>query len=297
MTAYLIAMATQAGIFALLALSLNLQWGYTGLLNFGVVGFFALGGYGYALATTVLGLPALGGILVAVLVGAVAAYPIGLASIRLRIDFYLAIATLGFGEVVRAIIVNETWLTRGTQGMAVPMFFPDLDAPTNRVIMLGIVIGAIILLFLAFERLGRSPFGRTIEAIRDNEDAARSLGKPVAGFKIQVFVIGSAVAAAAGALNAVFVNYLVPEQFVPIISFYAWIALIIGGSGSNRGVILGSVLLVLFLEGSRFLKDVLPPELGLGDDKLAALRFMAIGLMLIIVPIWRPQGLWGRKEF
>ena len=127
-------------------------------------------------------------------------------------------------------------------------------------------------------------------------DAARSLGKPVAGFKIQVFVIGSAVTAAAGALNAIFVNYLVPEQFLPIVSFYVWIALIIGGSGSNKGVILGSVILVLFLEGSRFLKDLLPADTGLTDDKIAALRFMAIGLALVVVPIWRPQGLWGRKE-
>lgn len=296
MTAYLIAMATQAGIFALLALALNLQWGYTGLLNFGVVGFFALGAYAYALVTTALGGPALLGILAAIVVGAVAAWPIGLASIRLRVDFYLAIATLGFGEVVRAVIVNETWATRGTQGMAVEMFFPGLGVEANRILMLGIVLAAIALLYFAFQRLGRSPFGRTIEAIRDNEDAARSLGKPVAGFKIQVFVIGSAVTAAAGALNAVFVNYLVPEQFLPIVSFYVWIALIIGGSGSNKGVILGSVILVLFLEGSRFLKDLLPADTGLTDDKIAALRFMAIGLALVVVPIWRPQGLWGRKE-
>jgi len=297
MTSYLIAMLTQAGIYALLALGLNLQWGYTGLLNFGVVGFFAMGSYAYALTTVMLGWPPLAGIAVAVTVGALVAYPLGLASIRLRVGFYLAIVTLGFSEVVRSIIVNEQWLTNGTRGIPVSMFFAGLTPLQNQLIMLAIVLVAIAVLYAVFERLGRSPFGRTIEAIRDNEDAARSLGKPVAAFKIEVFMIGSAVAAFAGALNAVYVSYLVPDQFLPIITFYIWMAMIIGGSGSNRGVVLGCAILVVFLEGSRFLKDVLPAEFMFSDARMAAFRFMMIGLALTVIPIYWPRGLLGRKEF
>jgi branched-chain amino acid transport system permease protein len=290
-------MATQAGIYALLALGLNLQWGYTGLLNFGLVGFFAMGAYAYALTTLTLGWPPLAGVAAAIVLGALVAYPMGLASIRLRVGFYLAIVTLGFSEVVRSVIVNEQWLTNGTRGLPVAMFFAGLTPFQNQLIMLATVLVCIVVVYFAFARLGAAPFGRTIEAIRDNEDAARSLGKPVAAFKIEVFMIGSAVAAGAGALNAVYVSYLVPDQFLPIITFYIWMAMIIGGSGSNRGVILGSVILVLFLEGSRFLKDVLPAEYLFSDARMAAFRFMMIGLALTIIPIYWPRGLWGRKEF
>ncbi|MGA0565592.1 branched-chain amino acid ABC transporter permease [Ancylobacter sp. VNQ12] len=296
MTAYLVAMGIQAGIYALLALSLNLQWGYTGLLNFGVVGFFALGAYTYALTTVTLGMHPVIGLLTAIVTSALIAYPLGLVSIRLRTGFYLAIVTLGFGEVVRSVIVNEQWLTSGTRGIPISLLIPGSAPLTNQSFLLALVLAAILIIYFAFERLGHSPFGRTIEAIRDNEDAARSLGKPVAGFKIEIFMIGSAVAGAAGALNAVQVGYLVPDQFVPIITFYIWMAMIIGGSGSNRGVIFGCGLLVLFLEGSRFLKDILPAEYMLSDARMAALRFVVIGLALILVPIRWPRGIWGRKE-
>lgn len=296
MTAYLVAMATQAGLYALLALSLNLQWGYTGLLNFGVVGFFALGAYGYALAAGPAGLPPALALALATAVGAVVALPLGLASIRLRVGFYLAIVTLGFGEVVRSVIVNERWLTNGTRGMPVVEFFPGLSPAVGGVVMLGVVLAAVGAVFLALERLGRSPYGRTIEAIRENEDAARSLGKPVAGFKVEVFMVGAAIAAATGGLYAVYVGYLVPDQFLPILTFYVWMAAIVGGSGSNRGVVLGCAILVFFLEGSRFVKDVLPDEIAIPDARLAALRFMLIGLALTLIPIHWPRGIWGRKE-
>ncbi|MEW5424529.1 branched-chain amino acid ABC transporter permease [Amorphus sp. 3PC139-8] len=238
MTAYIIAMATQVGLYALLALGLNLQWGYTGLLNFGVVGFFALGAYTYALVSGPLGLPPAIGFLAAIAAGAIAALPLGLASIRLRVGFYLAIVTLGFGEVVRSIIVNERWLTNGTRGLPVADFFPGLSVSASASVMLALVLTALAVVFVLLERLGRSPYGRTIEAIRENEDAARSLGKPVAGFKVEVFMLGAAIAAAVAAFNAVYVGYLVPDQFLPILTFYVWMAVIVGGRGSNRGVVL-----------------------------------------------------------
>ncbi len=297
MTAYLVAMATQAGLYALLALSLNLQWGYAGLLNFGQVGFFACGAYAYGITAGIFGWhPALA-VLAAVLAAMLAALPIGFASIRLRQPFYLAVVTLGFSEIVRAVITNESWLTNGTRGLAVRFFVPGTAAATNRLVMLALVLLAVALVFLLLERLGRSPFGRTVEAIRDNEDAARSLGKDVSRFKVRIFLLGAAIAGGAGALDAVYVGYLVPEQFLPIVTFYVWMAIVIGGPGSNRGAILGSALLVVFLEGSRFLKDVLPAGLAVSDATMAAVRFVAVGAVLTVMPLYRPRGLLGRESF
>jgi branched-chain amino acid transport system permease protein len=293
MTAYLVAMLILAGIYCLLALGLNLHWGYTGLINFGHVGFFAIGAYTSALATTALAWPIPAGFVAAVALAGASAYPLGLVSIRLRTD-YLAIVTLGFSEVIRAFLVNERWLTKGTQGLSyIPRPFHQLPTGLNEVVFLILVLLLLAAAFWMVRRLGRSPFGRTLEAIRENEEAAQSLGKYVASFKIRSFVIGAAIAGAAGSLYAHYINYVVPEQFLPLVTFYVWMAVILGGSGSNRGVILGTLVLMLFLEGSRFVKDFIP---FVSDVKLAALRFMAVGLGLIGLLLNRPQGILGRRE-
>ena len=293
MTAYLAAMLILAGIYCLLALGLNLQWGYTGLINFGHVGFFAIGAYTSALLTTKLAWPIPAGFLAALILAGASAYPLGLVSIRLRTD-YLAIVTLGFSEVVRAVLVNERWLTKGTQGLSyIPRPFGQLPTGLSEIAYLALVLGVSGAAFWMVRRLGRSPFGRTLEAIRENEEAAQSLGKYVASFKIRSFVIGAAIAGAAGALYAHYINYVVPEQFLPLVTFYVWMAVILGGSGSNRGAILGTLVLMLFLEGSRFAKDFIP---FVSDVKLAALRFMAVGLGLILLLLYRPQGILGRKD-
>ena len=293
MTAYLAAMLILAGIYCLLALGLNLQWGYTGLINFGHVGFFAIGAYTSALLTTQLAWPIPAGFLAALILAGASAYPLGLVSIRLRTD-YLAIVTLGFSEVVRAVLVNERWLTKGTQGLSyIPRPFGQLPTGLSEIAYLALVLGVSGAAFWMVRRLGRSPFGRTLEAIRENEEAAQSLGKYVASFKIRSFVIGAAIAGAAGSLYAHYINYVVPEQFLPLVTFYVWMAVILGGSGSNRGVILGTLVLMLFLEGSRFAKDFIP---FVSDVKLAALRFMAVGLGLILLLLYRPQGILGRRD-
>ncbi len=293
MTAYFVAMLILAGIYCLLALGLNLHWGYTGLINFGHVGFFAIGAYASALLTTQLAWPIPAGFIAAVILAGASAYPLGLVSIRLRTD-YLAIVTLGFSEVVRAFLVNERWLTRGTQGLSyIPRPFGQLPTGLNEAVFLLLVVAVLAAAFWLVRRLGRSPFGRTLEAIRENEEAAQSLGKNVASFKIRSFVIGAAIAGAAGSLYAHYINYVVPEQFLPLVTFYVWMAVILGGAGSNRGVILGTLVLMMFLEGSRFAKDFIP---FVSDVKLAALRFMAVGLGMILLLLYRPQGILGREE-
>ncbi len=293
MTAYLVAMLILVGIYALLALGLNLHWGYTGLINFGHVGFFAIGAYTSALVTTRLGWPIPAGFAAAVVLAGLSAYPLGLVSIRLRVD-YLAIVTLGFSEVVRAFLVNERWLTNGTNGISyIPRPFAGLTTGANEMAYCLLVLICLAVAYWMVERLGRSPFGRVLEAIRENEEAAESLGKHVAAFKIRSFVIGAGLAGAAGCLYAHYVNFVVPDQFLPLVTFYVWMAVILGGAGSNKGVVLGTLLLLVFLEGSRFAKDFMP---FISDVRLAALRFMIVGLAMIVVPVYKPQGLWGRKE-
>jgi len=293
MTAYFVAMFNLACIYALLALGLNLQWGYTGLINFGHVAFFAIGAYTAALTTTVLDWPIVGGFAAAIALAGASSYPLGLVSIRLRTD-YLAIVTLGFSEVIRAVLINEIWLTNGTNGISyIPRPFGSLPTGTNEMVFLLMMLVILGAAFALIRRLTQSPFGRALEAIRENEEAAQSLGKYVAGFKIRSFIIGAAIAGAAGAAYAHYINFVVPDQFLPLVTFYVWMAVILGGSGSNRGVILGTIFLMVFIEGSRFVKDFIP---FISDVKLAALRFMIVGLGMVLFLLYRPQGVMGRKN-
>lgn len=290
MDAYLLAVSVAALIYLLMALGLNLHYGFTGLINFGQVGFFALGAYSSALLV-LAGAPILLGFLAAIAVTAAAAIPLGFLSLRLRSD-YLAIVTLGFSEAIRLAIVNERWLTNGVQGVpSIP------DIPTGLGLAVSGPMGAFLVLLAAnalvillVMRLTRSPFGRAIQAIRDDEDAMLALGKEPGGFKIKVFMIGAALAGLAGAIYAHYVTYITPEQFLPLVTFYVWVAIILGGAGRISGAVVGTLALITFLEGSRFVRDVLP---GVSEVELASVRLFAIGLALVLLIRFRPGGIMG----
>ena len=296
MDAYLIAVSVTALIYLLMALGLNLQYGFTGLINFGHVGFFALGAYTSALLVGA-GVPMPLGFLAALIVPAVAAVPLGILSLRLRAD-YLAIVTLGFSEAVRLAIINEKWLTHGVQGIPgitdiTTGFGLPLSGPVSALIILLIANGLAILVIF---RLTRSPFGRAIQAIRDDEDAMLALGKEPGSFKIRVFMIGASLAGLAGAIYGHYVTFITPEQFVPLVTFYVWVAIILGGAGRVSGAIVGTLALVTFLEGSRFLRDALP---GVSEVEMASVRLFVIGLALVLLIQFRPSGImgdWTRRE-
>jgi branched-chain amino acid transport system permease protein len=144
---------------------------------------------------------------------------------------------------------------------------------------------------LMLRRIVRSPFGRVIEAIRDNEEALRALGKDPARFKIQVLALGAALAGVAGAFYAHYITYLSPDQFIPLVTFYVWMAMIMGGVGRVSGAVAGALLLMLFLEGTRFLRDLAPDLVSAVD--MASLRLGAVGLALVLFTLFRPQGLMG----
>lgn len=288
MEAYLLAIAIVTAIYMLLTLGLNLQFGFTGLINFGHVGFFCIGAYAAAILST-QGAPVLLGFVAAAVLAGLAAWPIGIVSLKLR-DDYFAIVTLGFSEVVRLVATSEQWLTKGVQGIpGIPPLFAGFGT-AQPVLILAALAAVNLLAALAMHRIVRSPFGRMIGAIRDNEDAVKALGKDPAGFKIQVLMLGAALAGIAGAFYAHYIGYIVPDQFIPLVTFQIWMALIMGGAGRVSGALAGTVILMLFLEGSRFLRDVVP---FVSDVGMASVRLGAVGLALVLFTLFRPQGIMG----
>ncbi|OYR80976.1 branched-chain amino acid ABC transporter permease [Halorubrum sp. E3] len=312
---YFLFLVGLAGMYALLSFGLNAQWGFTGLINFSVAAFFGVGAYGSALMTAdsspiAGGFNPLVGLVVALVVAFVLALLIGIPTLRLRAD-YLAIASLGLAEVVRLIVLNERWLTNGSAGLrGIPSFFqgwPVLSSFPEAMPGLRLVVipGSPILLetafwqsllnvalvlafaggaFLVFRRAHRSPWGRVLRTIRSDEDLARALGKNTYSFKMQSFVLGSLIMALAGVFYAHLNLYVGPGDLDPITTFYAWVAVILGGSGSNRGALFGGIVIVTIREGTRFLNDVALPI----DP--APLRLLLIGVVIVAVMRYRPQG-------
>jgi branched-chain amino acid transport system permease protein len=293
MTAYLVAVGIVALIYTLLTIGLNLQYGYTGLINFGVVAFFAIGAYTSALLT-LHGWWLVPAFCVATVLGAVVAYPIGLLSLRLS-DEYLAVVTLGFSEVVRIVLQQEEWLTRGVQGLpGIPRMFASMGVGGYAdVAILAVLVACNVAVIGLMLHLVRSPYGRLIQAIRDDEVAVEAMGKDPRRLKVQVFMLGAGVAGLAGAFYAHFITYLSPDQFLPLVTFYVWIAMIIGGTGRTGGAVAGSLLLLIFLEGSRFARDLVP---GVSEVQMASVRLALVGLALIMFTLYRPQGIMGSRR-
>lgn len=292
MDAYLVAIFTVVLIYALLAIGLNLQYGESGLINFGHVAFFALGAYASAL-TALRGWPLPLSFALGAFIAAISAIPIGLAALRLRED-YLAIVTLGFSEAVRLVLQQEREITLGVQGVpGIPKLFASLGPRFTDWAILAALLIAVAIAAWATHWLKNSPFGRLLRAIRDNEAAVVAVGKDPAIFKIQVFMFGAALAGLSGAFYAHFLTFISPEQFVPLVTFYVWMSIILGGVGSLRGALAGTLLLVAFLEGSRFIRDIFP---GIAEVQMASVRLALVGLAIIVFVLWRPQGLFGAVQ-
>ncbi len=292
MAAYLQAIGIIALIYALLALGLNLQFGLTRLVNFGVVAFFAIGAYTSALLA-LAGVPLILSFTAALILAGISALPLGLLSLRLRED-YLAIVTLGFSEAVRITLQQEEWLTKGVQGLpGIPKVFASLGAGDSDTALFCILLAVTACVAWGTVRLTRSPLGRLLRAIGDDEPALMALGKNPTRFKVQIFMVGAALAGLAGAFYAHFITFISPEQFIPLVTFYVWMGLIMGGSGTVRGALGGAVLLMVFLEGSRFIKDWIP---GVSEVQMASVRLAAVGLALILVTLYRPNGIFGKRD-
>jgi branched-chain amino acid transport system permease protein len=288
MESYLLAMAAFAAFYALMALGLNVIWGLAGMVNLGLVGFFAIGAYTSALLTQKLHAPMLAGWIAAILAAAICGIAVALITARLKGD-YLAIVTLGFSEVIRLIASNEIWLTGGTDGISgiAGPWRGTLSPLGFNAQFAGLAWGAVAVIAWLLGRLSTSPFGRVLRAIREDEMVAAVAGKPVLAFKVQAFAVGAAVLGLAGALYAHYNGYVAPDDFQPLVTIYVVLALIMGGTGTMRGAVLGGVLVIALTEGTRFLGGALP---GLTPVRIAALREAVIGCTLIVVLYARPDG-------
>jgi neutral amino acid transport system permease protein len=351
MVIYFVFLTISAATYALFSLGLNLQWGVTGLINFGHVAFMAIGAYSTVLLS-MQGVP----IPIAVLVGAglsaLLGLLIGMSTLRLRED-YLGIVTIGVSELVRLVAKNEAWLTKGTfgvQGYPVPFNFKP-DYPT-RLFLIGwltvicglalwrlwlwlskdmsravggsiscifvltvYVCGALSLytydpraglmlltltvltvVYIGLEQLVNSPWGRVLKAIREDEEVPKALGKNVFWYKLQAFAIGGAIAGISGAFYA-WQFSVFPDNFEPLITFNAWIIVMLGGSGNNLGTIIGAIIFWGYYELTRTdLFKTIFRALHLDDTQQGAFRIMIIGLILMLLMVLRPQGILGKKE-
>ncbi len=290
MAPYLASLLLFGGIYAMLALGLNLQWGHTGLVNLGFVAFFALGAYSAALLT-LNGVPLLVAAVIAVVIAGLVAYPLGRLTLRLQ-DDYLAIVTFGFAEVVRILLLNTRWVG-GADGLTgIPQLFGPLAADVRPFIQLGAVLMVVALVLVLARRLTESPYGRVLRAIRDSAEAARSLGKETEGYKVVALVLGSALAGLAGAIYAHYIGYVSPDQFDPSLTFLIFTGIVIGGS-SHWGAAVGTLVFIAAMEATRFLGDV---GLPISQSDFAQLRLLVIGLLLIVLMQRKREGLWPYRH-
>lgn len=308
--AYLVSLAIMAGIYAVFCLGLNIQWGYTGLFNIGIAGFFCIGAYTSAMVTTPmpsgiyaqyvhqlfgLNLPFVFGLMGAAVICGIVAFFIGLLTLKLG-DDYLAIATLGIAETFRLIFNNEQLLANGPRGlMGLPQPLEGLVDPKNyNYIYLFIVLFIMIMIYLLIEQAIRSPWGRVLRAVREDEISAAMSGKNILKFKIQALVFGAMIMGIGGALYAHYTKAISPDVFTPLYgTFIIWVMLMAGGSGNNKGAILGAFLIWGIWIGTKFMTDLLPYTL---KARAPYIRFLLIGILLEIILIYRPQGILGEEK-
>ena len=292
---------TMALSFAIICLGLNVQWGQTGVFNVGVSGFVAVGAYTSALLTTPPSTAHLGGFALPIAVGWIAAalvsaalsFLIGAITIRLRSD-YLAIATFGVAVAVQLCALNLQPLTGGPFGIGfIPRPFGDLAGSplAFSLLNLAVLVALVGGLYFIQQRLARSPWGRVLRAIREDETAARALGKNPTLFRLQAFAIGGGIMGLAGAVQGHFIGFIAPDNYQPILTFQVWAMLIVGGSGNNRGAILGAVVVWgIWAASAAMIGAIVPAD---QQARAATLQIVTIGIALCIILLLRPRGILG----
>ena len=292
-----------AGTYVLFTLGLQLNVGYTGIVNFGQAGFMAIGAYAMGVLVVKahwsfwLALPT------AVLIAIGFGLMVGLPSLRLRAD-YFAIATIAAAEIVRITALNLRDVTGGNKGLfgfdeswnsladqidtwlrSLGWSDPESLFPLFIVVWVTALIATVLLHFAT-----KSPWGRVLRAVREDEDAARALGKNTLAYKLQSLAIAATLGALAGFFVAINLNFLTPEAFLPAFTFIGFAVLVLGGLANYWGVAVGAIIMWTILEGTRFI------DLPISAEREAAVRFMIVGLVLILLMAFRPQGMFGKKE-
>lgn len=289
---YLIHLAILVSIYAILALSLNLVVGYTGILSVTHAAFFGIGAYATAILSTRYEVNFFIAVLVGVLVTALFSLLIGRVLSKFRGDF-VVLGSVGFNMIVWSIMLNWQELTRG------PLGIPGIERPgvgimnyefsfASNVSFLILTLLFLLLIYTAARFMEKSSFGRVLKAIREDEDALQVFGYRALYYKLTVFVVGAMLASVAGALFASYITFIDPSTFTINESIFILSAIILGGLASNKGAVIGAVVLILLPEFLRFV--------GFPSDIAAQTRQAVYGIMLIVLMLYRPQGLVGEYK-
>jgi branched-chain amino acid transport system permease protein len=308
-----ISVGVLAGIYAIVALGLQVNTGFTGIVNFGAAGFMAIGAYSMAILVLEVGLSFWVSLPLAMLITMLFGAIVGLPSLRLRAD-YFAIATIAMAEMVRLFAQNARGLTGGNQGIFCADDDPsncyanswrDVSDSINGVVenfwsdpatlfpLLLVIWATVGIATVALIYLQKSPWGRVLRAIREDEDAARALGKNTLLFKLQSLAIAALLGAFGGFFLALNLATLHPIDFEPLITFFAFSVLVLGGLANYKGVFVGAILFWFVIEATRFIELPDPP---FTETRIAALRLAITGLLLIGLMAFRPQGLFGKRQ-
>jgi neutral amino acid transport system permease protein len=310
------AVGKDAIVFALACIGLNVHFGYTGLLNFGQAGFMAVGAYGTAITVSYFEQSIWLGLLVGILAAVVLALLMGVPTLRLRAD-YLAIVTIAGAEIIRLCVRSVTFgdVTGGSTGINgwadgfyEPNFLPSgrygfgpwqFSSNTWWWMLVGWSLVALSALLVA--ALIRSPWGRVLKSIREDEDAARSLGKNVFSYKMQALVLGGVIGSLGGVVNALATRAVLPDNFSTNVTFFAYTALILGGAARTFGPIVGSVIFWMILQfvdvtlREASSNDLLPASI-ISGTQVGQVRFMIVGVGLALLMVFRPQGIFGDRR-
>ncbi|MFT7476627.1 MAG: branched-chain amino acid transport system permease protein [Verrucomicrobiales bacterium] len=296
-----VSVLTLALIYAAVTMVLNVEAGWGGMWDLGVVGLVAVGAYTYGITTandpgleTIFqpGWPIWLGVLAAMAVTGVVAFLIGLPALRLRREYFL-ITTFAFAEVFRQLAIIQSEITNGTVGFnRLQRPFESIVSGTDyNYVLLAIAAVVALMVFALTSTISRSAYGRALRSMRDNEPAVLSVGIDVSRLRLQTFVMSGVVLGGIAPVYLWWTRSLVPQLFIPAFTFTAWTALVIGGMGSRLGPMLGALILIAFTEAVR-LVDVPPEQIKL----LIAFQPVAIGLLLIFVLRFRPEGLFPERN-
>ena len=285
---YLIHLAILIGIYAILGLSLNLVVGYTGLLSVAQSAFYGIGAYVTALLLVNNGWNFFPAMVVGVLASGIIALAIGLVLSKFDGDYY-ALASIGLGVIIYSVFLNWQSLTGG------PLGIPGIPRPvlfgfafSDNLSFLILTFAFVVLVYFASRFIVNSSFGRVLKTIREDEKAVQVFGYKTLNYKLAIFVIGAMMAAIAGSLYAAYITYIDPSTFTVNGSIFVIAIIILGGLASLRGSIIGAVFLVLLPEFLRFV--------GFPDEIAAQMRQAVYGLLLILLMLYRPQGLVGEYK-
>lgn len=296
---FLVYLSIMMGIYGILSLSLNFQYGFTGLANFGQVAFFCLGAYVSTIIVFTLKIPFLFGLVGAMIVAGLFGYIIAIPTADLKEDYW-AIVTLAAAEIVRIFFLNEDWVVGGGPYVGgsfgvggIPQPLRSLfSAHTYPFFYLVIVLLCLLATYFIINRITSSGFGRVLKSIREGDNLPLAMGKDIRKFRIKVMAIGGCFGGLAGSLWAHFHGFVSPNQFLPLETFIIWAMVIVGGKANNKGAIFGAVIIMIFYNSTRFIKDYVPIE----EITLASLRMVAIGVLIVLAMLFMKEGVIKEKK-